>query len=211
MLTENITAQYQIYCDMDGVLVNFPKGIFEELERWRKRFIEDRAYFETLEPNNKNKEYRIYKHLKKISKEHDLSVPFKLEHALTDYPQAIKSITNLTYECLKDSVEFWAELEWAPGGQELWSFISKYDPSILTTGTDHKSEIGKKIWCKKHLGLNANRVIVTPNKGIDTGNKIGILIDDRENPLNQFHGMKIKYETGTPLEAIKKLKALGFV
>ncbi len=54
---------------------------------------------------------------------------------------------------------FWATMPWTPGGQKLWSAISKYNPTLLTApprepggyGLDPASMNGKKSWAKSHL------------------------------------------------------------
>jgi len=211
ILFENKTEQYQIYCDLDGVLVNFEKGIMNALNSFRLRYLSNPEYFQTLIPNKKNKDYILFKLIKRVEKKFDLLKPFKSENVLSEYPDADKDLGNLMYEMMKDDSMFWSELDWAPGGKELWSFISSYKPIILSTGTDKESEIGKKSWCEKHLLLSGDRVIITPDKGVNTGNKTGILIDDRDKSLNQFNGIKIKYYTGNYKLAIEELNKLGFI
>jgi len=48
---------------------------------------------------------------------------------------------------------FWADLDFAPHGQELWRAISKYHPSLLTARPDSwpSAATGKTIWAKRML------------------------------------------------------------
>jgi 5'(3')-deoxyribonucleotidase len=90
------------------------------------------------------------------------------------------------YYLVEDDREFWAQLPWMGGGQELWKHISQYEPSILTSPMDKKGKkgslLGKLDWLNKNLGLDTNReVIFAHNKYEYATEKDGtenILIDD---------------------------------
>ena len=44
---------------------------------------------------------------------------------------------------------FWATLPWMPDGQQLWRYIKRYKPNILSSPSRSlSSREGKKIWCK---------------------------------------------------------------
>lgn len=50
-------------------------------------------------------------------------------------------------------ISFWVNLEWMPGGQELWSYIKPFKPEILTAPSkDASSRKGKLMWVRDHLG-----------------------------------------------------------
>jgi len=73
---------------------------------------------------------------------------------------------------------FWAEMEWLPGGKELWEKISKLDPTILSSPTRHEtSKAGKKTWCAKELGENVP--VILESKKEKYASPDAILIDDR--------------------------------
>jgi hypothetical protein len=48
--------------------------------------------------------------------------------------------------------EFWANLPWMPDGKELWSYISKHDPIILSAAMAGYQIRGKTEWLKKEVG-----------------------------------------------------------
>ena len=59
-----------------------------------------------------------------------------------------------------DKGDFWSTMPWHTGAKELWSFIKKYNPDILSA---HVEEVrdptcipGKTLWVKKNLGLPNN-------------------------------------------------------
>lgn len=56
--------------------------------------------------------------------------------------------------------QFWAGMQWMPGGQELWSVISKRNPIILSSpGKFHQAEEGKQMWIDKNLNPKPKSVI----------------------------------------------------
>jgi 5'(3')-deoxyribonucleotidase len=201
---------YQIYCDMDGVLVDFASGatiaINEEMKKVRDRMAE----YKSLIPDQKNPDYKLFKLTSKLAiKGKGWNETYTWQDINKDSPTKIKAAEELMFFLISRDSGWWSNLNWAPGGRRLWSYIEKYNPIILTSGAGPKSEVGKREWCKRYLGIDGNRVIVTANKGIDTDNKIGILIDDREKPLNQFHGIKILHITGNAEKTISELENLG--
>ena len=116
--------------------------------------------------------------------------------------------------------DFWSTMPWKAGGKELWSFIKKYNPDILSA---HVEEIrdptciaGKTLWVKRNLGLPNNRINLVKRfqkkDFAQTGYRSpAVLIDDYEKNANEFTrrgGIGI-YHTSTP-NTIRQLKKLGF-
>ena len=188
--------KYQIFCDMDGVLVDLVGGVDDALwgvapldasEKYVKAQKEarDKLKGATLEP----------KHLDKTSDEF------------------IKEARTFLYKVLMDNRKFWMDLEWLPGSKELWNYIEKYDPIILSKPTDLQAVIGKKKWVKDHIGLPKERVQIRYDKApyANYNGKIGILIDDFESNTSKFEGaggLTVLYKNTQ--QAIKELKSLGF-
>lgn len=206
------TDTYQIYCDLDGVLVWFSKGAEELINESMQKHAKNLRYYEKLEPNLRNPEYKEFKLARKVARkgkgwEHY----YVWDEINKEGKNHIKPIRDLMYYLAAKNQQWWENLEWHPGGKELWTFIEKYNPIILTSGMGSRSEAGKRIWCQRELGLSGkDRVKVVPNKGVPTGNKTGILIDDRTKPLGQFRGIGIHYKPGQPGPAIEELKQYGF-
>mgnify|MGYP005995777049 FL=1 len=61
---------------------------------------------------------------------------------------------------------FWYDLPWMQGGKQLWSYISKHDPHILSAYVEENFDPncipGKRAWLRKNVNmvntLNVNLV-----------------------------------------------------
>lgn len=120
---------------------------------------------------------------------------------------------------IKDYRDFWYTLPWQPGGQQLWSFVRKYDPHILSAYVEHTTDPncipGKTFWAKTHLGISSDKInLVRRREKQDYAMYKGesaILIDDYIKNITQFKsrgGIGILH-TSTP-NTISQLKKLGF-
>lgn len=103
--------------------------------------------------------------------------------------------------------KFWAQMEWMPDGHELWDFIKKFKPTVLTAPTRHpSSKAGKKVWLRRELpGVP---YIIDSDK--EQYAKDGyILIDDREKNIKKWEeagGIGILHKDAD--SSIKKLKKI---
>ena len=119
-----------------------------------------------------------------------------------------------------DKKDFWSTLPWMSGGKQLWSYIKKYNPDILSA---HVEEVrdptcipGKLLWAKRNLGLPNNRINLVrrfqKKDYAQTGYRSpAVLIDDYEKNASEFTrrgGIGI-YHTSTS-NTIRELKKLGF-
>jgi FMN phosphatase YigB (HAD superfamily) len=117
--------------------------------------------------------------------------------------------------------DFWANLEWQPGGKELWSYIQQYNPNILSAPSvdfnlpsdqrlspEYNQAIqGKKEWISKNLsGVGKEIFVPAPQKATFSNSK-SILIDDMEKNIQSWRasGGKAIHHTNTP-ETIQILK-----
>ena len=152
---------YIIYCDMDGVLVDFERG-YKELTGYYTKNHPDNANF--LEPID------------------------------------------------KEGPSYWANLPWMPDGQELWRYIKKYKPNILSSPSrSQTSKVGKDAWLKMHLQNSYNKVYFYPRsqKQLFAGEN-RILIDDLPNTIQEWNdkgGIGILHTSAADI--IKQLKKLG--
>ena len=188
--------KFQIFCDMDGVLVDLVGGVA------------DLVYAEPPEDASKN--YIKTQHKAREALE---GKPLKAENLDKNSPFFKKETRNFLYRVMMNNRHFWMDLKWLPGGKELWNYIEKYDPIILSKPTDLQAVIGKKKWVKDHIGLPKERVQIRYDKTpyAQHNGKIGILIDDFESNTSKFKdagGLTILYTD--PHDAIKELKSLGF-
>jgi 5'(3')-deoxyribonucleotidase len=81
--------------------------------------------------------------------------------------------------------KYWSEMEWMKDGKRLWSYIKKYNPSILSSPIRHKScDDGKRTWVKNNLKLhNPERVHIEFDKS-KFANENRILIDDTPKKID---------------------------
>lgn len=155
-------ASYKIFCDMDGVLVDFDGGFMA---------ISKGVHPDTLP---KNRFWAMFYGLVK-----------------------------------NDERGYWAELPWMKDGKQLWSYIKKYNPEILTAPPNARAEQGKEDWCKDNLGS----VKVNFKQARDKhhfAEKNAILIDDKESTIDKWNstgGIGIHHTSAA--NTIKELKKLG--
>ena len=191
-----ITEKYQIFCDMDGVLVDLVGGV-------------GKALYEDA-PTDASANY-----VKTQQKAREVlgGQPLLSEHLDKTHPNFKKDTRNFLYRVLMDNRRFWMNLEWLPDGKKLWDYIKKYDPVILSKPTDLQAVIGKKKWVKDNIGLPKERVQIRYDKSpyAQYEGKIGILIDDFESNTSKFDaagGRTVLYKNTQ--HAIKELKSFGF-
>lgn len=102
----------------------------------------------------------------------------------------------------KRKEKFWKRLPWTGDGRELWDYVERYSPYILSTPSRSKySKEGKLMWIKLNLGINQKKGIETPEeleaepeKRIIFSNKKelfvktanDILIDDKKSNIEKW-------------------------
>ena len=193
LLTEeeqNPTKKFRLYCDMDGVLCNF-----------------DAQFMKMLSDRNYGGKHYREEELRGIETPSDFESKF-------GGPEFWKFIDEI---CGKD---FWAKMEWTPGGQQLWGAISSYSPSLLTAPSRNMiSRIGKRSWAKSHLTPSPENIIFKYSgykqqvaeedvaKGLEP-----ILIDDRQDIIDRWQaagGIGIKCpKNGDTSQVIKRIQKL---
>ena len=160
-----------IFLDLDGVLVDFESGVYEIV----KRYSDSPDLMNTL---TQEKREAVKMMLRKMDGE---------GVSKTTVAELLRD--KLDKETLRDLVSmdknWWANLGWMSDGKELWNFMRKYDPIILSSDFDRtNSTQGKTKWVKKNLGPDV-RVIIVDNKG-DYATPDSLLIDDRQFVLDGF-------------------------
>ena len=187
---QNPSKKFRLYCDMDGVLCNF-----------------DQRFMTML--NDKDfggKHYRT-EELEGLTAPSDFEAKFGKE----EFWKFIDEI------CGK---KFWAEMNWTPGGQQLWNAISTYKPSLLTAPSRNMiSRIGKRSWVKSHLVPSPEGIIFKysaykqEQAAADVKNGLEpILIDDRRDIIDRWQdagGIGIYHpKNGDPSQVISRIKKL---
>ena len=143
---------YQIYCDMDGVLVDFEGGavkyITNKLQSGEAEELKAELGRDFIEKKDINKN---------------------------------RSVRKFMYKELEHHADYWRDLEWTPDGKKLWSHIAPYNPYILTSPMGKGSEIGKQEWIDKNLNPPPpEKIFMHHDKytRATTNGKPNILIDD---------------------------------
>jgi len=158
-LNEDKQEQYKIYCDMDGVLVDFDRG-YRDLTGTEASFSTD------------PKEFWAPIH--------------------------------------KMGAAFWIKLKWMPDGKQLWSYIDKYNPELLSAPSrDESSKIGKFVWVKRNMP-GTKLILRAAEQKQQFAKPNAILIDDRADNIQRWKdtgGIGI-HHTSTA-DTIKQLKDLG--
>ena len=159
----------RIYCDMDGVLCDFVKG---------------------------------------VEKLHDITIDKWSYGSKTEKWSKVKATPR-----------FWHTLPWNTGGRQLWSFISKHKPHILSAYVEESFDPncipGKTHWARTNLGLSAPRINLVKRVQKQLYAKVlgepAVLIDDYKKNIDQFiqRGGLGVHHTSTS-NTIRQLKRLGF-
>ena len=110
----------------------------------------------------------------------------------------------------KIGADFWAQIPWMPEGKQLWGYISKYKPILLSSPSkSYTSRYGKKLWVNENLPGNKLILAQRVNKQ-DYAGKNKILIDDRADTIGEWNaagGIGILFTSTN--QTINNLKELG--
>jgi len=178
---ENIP--YNIYCDMDGVLVDFEKGVIEKMN----------SELSSDSP-------KLPKLANKVTAE--LGRNYVTRDDIGKYSSGkSKASIKYMYALVHDDEEFWANLPWMKGGKILWTRIRSQHPMILTSPMDkrgkNESMLGKNRWVERNLGISPDRIIFAHSKwdyALSEDGQPNILIDDfntKVDPWNERGGIGI--------------------
>ena len=121
---------------------------------------------------------------------------------------------------IRNDKTFWERLPWIKDGRQLWSYIKKHKPDILSAyvkrDIDPNCIPGKTRWCRSQLGLGGVRVnLVLRSQKQDyaqTGYRSpAVLVDDYKPNTDAFTsrgGIGIYHTSAS--NSIRQLKQLGF-
>ena len=180
----------KLYCDMDGVLVDFVAGA-SKLVNTALKNPESYASWEeykalTTRLHNENRESITVA---------DLEKPEYRGRAEEEVmPEARAFMKRLIAEAGKS---WWANLPWMPGGKVLWTHLREnHDPHILSAPMSgcRGCKSGKLEWIRSNLGLELKKVVLMDEKHVLAKNNI--LIDDFEIntvPWNNAGGVAIRH------------------
>lgn len=190
---------YQIYCDMDGVLVDFLAGAIKKMNQ-------------TIN----DKDHPLHEIAENVKAEIG-SNTIELAHLTKGHPRCVDCARDYMRPLLEDDEKFWADLPWMPEGKSIWEAIKDYNPIILTAPMDQNgytaSIKGKEKWIKRHLGLGINRRVIYSHDKYEYANKGGeptVLIDDYDKNVRLFkeHGGITIHHLGDLSKTLKSLEDL---
>tara|TARA_B100000963_G_scaffold69630_2_gene58000 strand:- start:13996 stop:14586 length:591 start_codon:yes stop_codon:yes gene_type:complete len=111
-------------------------------------------------------------------------------------------------------VSFWVGMEWMPQGKDLWNFIKKYNPQLLTSPSrNNTSRLGKNLWVRNNLNPKprVNFAYSADKQRFASPNSI--LIDDKKSNIEEWKaagGIAFRVVGGDINPAIEGLKELGY-
>lgn len=175
---EGATLPFHVYCDMDGVLVDLPRGIAEQAKFDLKK-----------KPHLRNDIMTIIGQKEEWKKFIQKRPEFKKGFDVID-------------DIISNREDFWAGLPPTEGAAQLWSYISQFNPSILSSPWDQASADGKEIWIADNLGFSAEemttKVNLTDSKhlfAVQDNGQPNVLIDDMKKYLKPW-----KIAGGIPIQ-----------
>jgi cytidyltransferase-like protein len=110
----------------------------------------------------------------------------------------------------KAGAKWWITLNWMSDGKQLWDYVKKYNPELLSAPSrEEASRMGKRVWVKRELP-GVKLILRSADKKQEFASPNSILIDDREKNIEQWKnagGIGILHTDAA--STIKKLKDLG--
>jgi len=139
-----------------------------------------------------------------------------MDGILTDFDEAISNLgfkknrgkttindKEMWTAIVRKGISFWSEMQWMKDGPELWKFIKKFDPIILSAKLygNNDSVKGKEIWIRRHLNPGIKSIICNRKEKQDYADSHSILIDDKLKTIEEW---KSKGGIGILHESTKK-------
>jgi 5'-nucleotidase len=109
---------------------------------------------------------------------------------------------------------FWEDMPLKDGALDLWSFVSRHSPTVLTgcpTSDWDRSVAHKRAWWKRHFDHEQVITCMSRDKADHMHNKGDVLVDDMIKNIQRWEnsgGVGVLYVSHD--QAIADLKTLGF-
>jgi len=209
-LVEAQQGPHQIYCDMDGVLVDFVAGAIRQIN-------EDVSDKQLSSKDESTGKLTYLGQLRMIMRREGIdNIDNEHIEKNSEGPKKVrKAAIKYMYARLANDERFWANLPWMDGGRDLWNAIKRYDPIILTAPMGKGSEEGKRQWISKNLNPNPQDIIMSHDKfnwAMSDGER-NILIDDfmsNIKPWKSNGGIPIHHDHKDIKHTMDKLTQAGF-
>ena len=154
-----------------------------------------------------------------------------MDGVLCDFKSAAEKVTGMPiskwmyssklekWAPIKNTPKFWHTLPWEQGGKDLWNYISKFNPHILSAYVEETFDPncipGKSHWARTNLGIASGRINLVKRVQKQNFAKVAgqpaVLIDDYKKNTDQFTdrgGIGILHTSTS--NTIRELKKLGF-
>ena len=169
------TTQFEIYLDMDGVIVNMSSTLNEEMLKMLKD--PTNKYFEKFW--NKFPDFNL-----NIINEDYLKTVFISKDLGLELSKEKKYIKNLTYKPLSNNVNLWTNLPVYDGAKKFVEYLlDHWAVTILSSPVDLDSIIGKELWLNNHFPALLHNAIFETNKYLYAHPR-AILVDDRPKNIS---------------------------
>ena len=146
-----------------------------------------------------------------------------MDSVLVDFDRGYQELTGMTTQqadamgpdtfwepLIKAGAKWWITLNWMSDGKQLWDYIKKYNPILLSAPSrEESSKLGKRVWVKRELPGTKLILRYAPQKQ-EYASPTSILIDDREKNIDQWEaagGIGILHTSAA--NTIEQLKQLG--
>ena len=183
-------AEIQIYCDMDGVLVDFEGGVVS--------YINEDLRDKGRVPENMLKNYKkLQNKLNQLGRDQEIEIA----DLTRDPEKKIQEVRKYMYQRVEDDYKFWRDLEWTPDGQDLWGHIKDKSPQIIILTSPMQGQgchEGKKEWVRSNLGSQYEVILETDKWKYSGESKL--LIDDfltNIEPWSQEGGMVVHHQNAS--------------
>ena len=216
LLTENKGSVKRLALDMDGVLCDFSK-------QFRKYLANDNIWNSVITYKKTISNGKLEK--LGISREEFIKQATELRNQILSSNEVdVYGLLSNSFKkkftispawsiLLKGGENYWSDMDWQPGGQELVKYLQSLNIpiEILTAGSGPAAKAGKQMWLKKHGLGNLKFNIVNSGKDKWEFAEAGdLLIDDMTENVKLFidaGGMGIIHSSTT--DTIQKLKKIG--
>jgi len=208
-LNEEVQDKYQIFLDMDGVLVDMTEGVVDSintnLQKVRNGASTDHNDPHSVHPGSKGRSQVLRKLAKEMEAEGRRGITAADFDHLTDLKDsggdgptgANKFIERYFFKIASNNEDWWVNLPPYGHTQALVDIANRASHNgtaiILSAPIDSLSISGKEKWVENNLtGIDLENVHVTPDKGAFLqklnlpSNVIPVLIDDRAKYHQQF-------------------------
>ena len=145
-----------------------------------------------------------------------------MDSVLVDFDRGYQELTGMTTQqadaiggdtfwepLIQAGAKWWITLNWMPDGKQLWNYIKKYTPILLSAPSKQESSrLGKRVWVKRELP-DVKLILRPASQKQQYASPTSILIDDREKNIDQWEaagGIGILHtSTANTIEQLKQL------